>query len=433
MKVGRIIGIALVVLVCLVLIAILAAKLYVYEGRGPVEVVDITGKALVEEVEGTKVVHLSGTPYELGYAHGSLFKTEVQSAFRGLRGALDQLRAEMGVPSVAMTYFLDLLYKQTSPYIPDRYKRELEGLADGAGVDLRVLRWSHVMSVMTERDCSSFAVFGPATVDGKLYHGRNFDWAMGLGLQDRTALFIYYPEGHIPFASPGYIGSIGCLSGMNMERISISQIGAVSTDKRSDGIPLMFLLRRILEECHNLDDVEALIKNARRTVGYNYVIADGKAKQARAFETSANHCAVFTDDDPKEDQAEYAIRIKGAVFRADGAIDQTVRRYQTCANGYPNMPYGSNSYDHRYKGMATRIQQNYGTIDETVALEILRAVAMRGVNLHSVLCATTDLEMWVAHAQGKEDAWKQPYVHYDLKRLFGKIGWPAIPRRRRES
>ncbi len=220
---------------------------------------------------------------------------------------------------------------------------------------------------------------------------------------------------------------------MNMERISIAQIGAVSTDRRTDGIPLMFLLRRILEECHNLDDAEALIEGARRTVGYNYVIADGKAKQALAFETNANHCAVFTDDDPNEDQAEYAIRIKGAVFRADEAIDQTVRRYQTCAKGYPNMPYGSNSYDHRYKGMATRIQQNYGKIDETIALEILRAVAMRGVNLHSVLCATSDLEMWVAHAQGKEDAWKQPYVHYDLKELFGKLGWPAIPRRRPES
>jgi len=433
MKVGRIIGIALLVVVCLVLVAILAAKLYVHEGRGPVEVVDVTGKALVEEIDGTKVVHLSGTPYELGYAHGSLFKTEVQGAFRGLQGALDQLRAEMGVPRVAMTYFLDLLYKRTSPYIPERYKRELEGLADGAGVDLRMLRWAHVMSVMTERDCSSFAVFGPATADGNLYHGRNFDWAMGLGLQDRTALFIYYPEGHIPFASPGYIGSIGCLSGMNMERISISQIGAVSTDKRSDGIPLMFLLRRILEESHNLDDAEAVIEGARRTVGYNYVIADGKAKQARAFETSANHCAVFTDDDPKEDQAEYAIRVKGAVFRADGAIDETVRRYQTCAKGYPNMPYGSNSYDHRYKGMATRIQQNYGKIDEAIALDILRAVAMRGVNLHSVLCAASDLEMWVAHAQGKEDAWKQRYVHYDLKQLFGKVGWPAIPRQRPAS
>ena len=423
----RKIGIAFLVVVCALVLVVLVALLYVHEGRGPVETVDLGWKAFAEEIDGTKVVHLKGTPYELGYAHGKLLREDVQEVAGGLAGALDQLSRQTGVPRFIARYMLDLLYKRTSPYIPQRYKRELEGLADGAGVSLRKLRWAHVISVITERACSSFAVFGPATVDGKLYHGRNFDWAMSLGLQDKTALFIYHPEGRVPFASPGYIGSIGCLSGMNIKGVSIAQIGAVSTDKRFDGIPLMFLLRRILEECHNVEDAEALIQNARRTVGYNYVVADGKAREARAFETSAHHCAVFTDDDPEEDQAEYAIRVKGAVFRADGAIDQTVRRYQKCARGYPNMPYGSNSYDHRYKGMATRIKGNYGTIDADIALEILRAVAMRNVNLHSVLCASTDLEMWVAHARGREDAWKQPYVHYDLRELFGKLGGTTVP------
>lgn len=427
MKVMRIIGIAFLVLLGVLVIALVGAKLYVREGRGPVELVDVAGKAFVEEVNGTKVVHLSGTPYELGYQHGNLFAAEIQTTLSQLEGALDELKGEIGAPTAALTYFLDLLYRNASPHIPDRYKRELEGLADGSGVSLRKLRWIHVISVVTERDCSGFAVFGPATAGGKMYHGRNFDWAMGLGLQEHTALFIYHPDGQIPFASPGYIGSIGCLSGMNAERVAISQIGAVTTDGRWDGIPLMFLLRRILEECSNVDDAEALIRSARRTVGYNYVIADGKEGQARAFETTANHCAVFTDDDPTESPVEYAIPIKGAVFRADGAVDQTVRKYQKCAKGYPNMPYGSNSYEHRYKGMATRIQQNYGKIDADIALDILRAVAMRGVNVHSVLCANSDLEMWVAHARGSEDAWKQRYIRYDLNELFAKTPTSSQP------
>jgi len=420
MKVMRRIGIAFLVLLCVAVIALLGAKLYVRKGRGPVETVDVAGKAFVEEVDGTTVVHLSGTPYEMGYEHGSLFAAEIQATFRALEGALDDLQGEIGVPRFAVTYFLDLLYKRAAPHIPDRYKRELEGLADGSGVSLQMLRWAHVISVVTERDCSSFAVFGSATAGGKMYHGRNFDWSMGLGLQEHTALFIYHPDGQIPFASPGYIGMAGCLSGMNAERVSIAQIGAITSDGRWDGIPLMFLLRRILEECSNVDDAEALIRSARRTVGYNYVVADGKESQARAFETTANHCAVFTDDDPTESPVAYAIPVKGAVFRADGAVDQTVRKYQKCAKGYPNMPYGSNSYERRYKGMATHIQQNYGKIDADVALDILRAVAMRGVNVHSVLCANSDLEMWVAHARGNEDAWKQRYIHYDLNELFAK-------------
>jgi hypothetical protein len=179
----------------------------------------------------------------------------------------------------------------------------------------------------------------------------------------------------------------------------------------------MLMLRRVLQEASTLDEAEAIISGAQRGVGYNYVIADGDAKAARAFETTANHFAAFTDNDPKE-TIEYAIPIENAVFRSDEAMDQTVRRFQKCANGYPNMPYGSNSYDHRYKGMADRIQEHYGEIDQAIAIEIVQAVAMRRTNLHSVLCNTTTREMWAAHAAGREDAWKQPYVYFDLKKLF---------------
>ena len=110
MKVMRIIGIAFLVLLCVLVIALVGAKLYVRQGRGPVEIVDVAGKAFVEEVDGTKVVHLSGTTYELGYQHGSLFAAEIRTTLSQLEGALDELQGEIGVPGTAVTYFLDLLY-----------------------------------------------------------------------------------------------------------------------------------------------------------------------------------------------------------------------------------------------------------------------------------------------------------------------------------
>ncbi|HOZ49561.1 MAG TPA: carcinine hydrolase/isopenicillin-N N-acyltransferase family protein, partial [Candidatus Hydrogenedentes bacterium] len=224
------------------------------------------------------------------------------------------------------------------------------------------------------------------------------------------------PDGYVPFASVGYIGTVGVLSGMNMEGISISQIGAINEDKRLSGTPLGFVLRRFLEETHDLDEATALIQSVRRTVGYNYVVADGDAQDARAYETCAHHCVVFGPNDPNE-TVEYALPTEDAVFRSDEAMDPTVRSLQHCAKA-PDLPYGSNSYDHRYKGMAMRIREQFGAIDQPAALEILRAVAMRGVNLHSVLYSSTDREMWVAHATDSEDAWTQPYAHYALKSLF---------------
>jgi len=388
---------------------------WLYPSRGSHEAVDMK-KAFVEEIEGTKVVHLKGTPYEMGFQRGVLLKDVIHKSLARFDELLELAKREVGLPKFAAKLILDVTWRLCSPHIPLRYSRELEGLADGAGVSLQELRRIHVVSVITERGCSSFAVWGKATVDGKMYHGRNFDWIMEAGIQETAVTFCYEPQGLNSFVSIGYACAIGVLSGMNNRKVSIAQIGATNKDKRIDGIPLEFLLRQILEEASTLEQVTNIIQKARHTVGYNYVIADGDENRAYAYETCANHVAIFTDNDPRE-TVEYAIPIENAVMRADEAMDPTIRSLQTCAKA-PNLPYGSNSYDHRYKGMATRIKENYGKIDQNMALEILKAVAMVNVNLHSVLYCPTDLELWVAHAKGTEDAAKQRYVHYKMSELL---------------
>ncbi|MCX5770515.1 MAG: C45 family autoproteolytic acyltransferase/hydrolase [Candidatus Hydrogenedentes bacterium] len=415
----------LIAFVVLFIVLATASVFYVRPGRGPRETVDLNAGSL-QTIDGIRVVHLKGSPYAMGYQHGALLKTEVQRAAAGFDAILDEASGEfkftiagrqIALPREGINIILDVLYRRCSVYFPARYARELEGLADGAGVPLQKVRRMQVLSELTERACSAFAVWGNATGNGKHYHGHNFDWAIESKIQDNAGLFIYQPDGLVPFAAPGYAGLIGHFSGMNAQKITVSMIGAINTDGRSTGIPLALLLRSLLEQSKNLDDAMRIITTAHRTVGYNYVISDGKVPTARAFETTANKCAIFTDNDPEE-TVEYAIRIDDAVFRADEAMDQNVRKTQKCSKGWPNMPYGSNSYDHRYKGIATRIKQNYGKIDDTVALDILKATAMVDANIHGFLANATDNVVYYAHAAGLEDASKQTYVRFDLNQLM---------------
>ena len=417
--VPRIIKRIVITLLVGIVVALAAGWWYIHPARGPRLAVNPNEKGYVETVEGTVVLHLRGTPYEMGYQHGALAKEKVKKAEAGFNLLLGRAKREVGLPSFATKLILDVVYRLCLNNIPERLLREMEGIADGAGVDLQTIRRMHAVSEVTERHCSVFAAWGKATKDGKMYFGRNFDWMMDGGMQNDAALILYQPEakGMIPFASAGYIGLVGVLSGMNMDGVAIGQIGAVSRDQSFAGLPLMLVMRRVVEESHNVDEATAILTKVKRTVGYNYVVADAKANTARAYETCAHHSAVFKDNDPKE-IVEYALPIENAVFRADEAMDPTVRSFQTCSMGYPNLPYGCNSYDHRYKGMATWIKDNYGRIDSAIALDIVRAVAMRGSNLHAVICNVTDHEMWVAHAQGSEDAWKQPFIKYDLNELF---------------
>ena len=385
-------------------------------GRGPREDIDPSARGYAEEQDGMLVVHLKGGPYEMGFQRGYFARDKVQLTVQRFDALLEQAKQEMGLPRFAANLILDITYALCAPHIPDRFKREMEGMADGSGCDLKMLRRGQVISVLTERGCSSFVVWGRATVGGKMFHGRNFDWITSAGLEDTAIMALYEPEGFNRFAAPEYAGQLGVLSGMNMEGVSIAQIGAITKDKTLSGTPLEFVLRRILEECSNLEQVSALMKSTKHTVGFNYVVGDGKAPDARAYETTAHQVAEFGQNDPKE-TVEYAIRVEDAVFRSDEAMDPVVRSLQKCANA-PGLPYGSNSYDHRYKGMADRIRENYGKIDQTVALEILKATAMKNANLHAVLTNSTDRQMWVAHARNGENASLQTFVHYDLDRLF---------------
>lgn len=394
----------------------LGGYMWLNPGRGPRVQVDPEANGWVETVDGALVLHLKGTPYEMGYQRGYFAKEKVQLMMDLFNGLLKQAEDEVRLPRFASNLILDITYQLCAPYIPERYKREMEGLADGSGCDLKIIRRGHVLSVLTERGCSAFAVWGHATADGTLFHGRNFDWITSAGLEDSAVLALYEPEGLKPFAAVGYAGVIGVYSGMNMDGISISQIGAITEDKSLRGLPLEFVLRRLLEECGDMDDVRHIMNSVKHTVGFNYVVADGDARTARAFETTAHHVAEFGPNDPKE-TVEYAVPIEDAVFRSDEAMDPVVRSLQKCANA-PGLPYGSNSYDHRYMGIVKGIKEHYGKIDQPTALEILKSTAMENANLHSVLANSTTRELWVANASKGQNASLQPYIHFDLKRLF---------------
>ncbi|HOZ50052.1 MAG TPA: C45 family autoproteolytic acyltransferase/hydrolase, partial [Candidatus Hydrogenedentes bacterium] len=164
-------------------------------GRGPMEDVDPNEKAYVEQIDGRIVLHVKGSGYEMGFQQGALLRDHVVKATTGFEQLLGSFQLETGVPRVLLETALDLVYRLCERHIPERYRREMEGLADGSGADLKTIRRAQVVSVVTERGCSAFAVFGKATKDGKVYHGRNFDWVTDAGLQKMAVLILYEPDG----------------------------------------------------------------------------------------------------------------------------------------------------------------------------------------------------------------------------------------------
>ena len=209
--------------------------------------------------------------------------------------------------------------------------------------------------------CANFAAWGQRTAGGRLIHVRNLDWTIGTGVQQFAVVFVVRPDGKRAFVNIGWAGMIGVLTGVNEAQLSIGQVGAETMDADFRGEPMVFLMRRILEEADDVEAAARLMREATRTVGVNYVVADAKARRALAIETTRSHVRVFEADDAAEHGVSYARPMVDAVFRADTAIDPTIRERQIASNGDPRRPgledpLGSSAYDVRYLGQANGLK-----------------------------------------------------------------------------
>ena len=322
--------------------------------------------------------------------------------------------------NLAVNWWIDHSWRQAWPYIPTDYVEELQGLSDGSGVPLKEIWRMHAIPDRTYT-CANFAAWGRATAGGRLIHMRNLDWTINAGIQRYPAVFVVRPAGKCAFINVGWAGFIGGLSGVSERGISIGQVGADTADASFAGIPMVFLMRRVLEQAATLDEAAYIIDRSPRTVGVNYVVADAREPRGLAIETTRHFAQIFSADDPREHRVTYARPVCDAVLRADTAVDTVIRDEQYASGGNPKQdgaeaPTGS-AYEVRYVGQASRLQAAAGTLDVEGAKGIARAVAPAS-NVQSVIFAWP--EVWVANADGATPAAQTAYYPLNAEELFNR-------------
>lgn len=337
-------------------------------------------------IGGQRVALLTGTPDEIGRAHGELLKAEAEHC-------IDSVLYAFGTVQTIRTgrWFrqdLESAYQRLAPYIPEDHKRETRALAEALAVDPQLAETLNVFPELFH--CSGFAVFGRATADGKLYHGRVLDYMTAIGLQDAATTFIVAVDGKIPFANVGYAGFTGSVSGMNARAISLGEMGGRG-EGQWDGTPMATLMRRALEECATLDEVIDLWKNNPRTCEYYYVFADGKTNRAVGV-SAVPESVEFVE--PGQSHPRLGEGIQDAVVLSAGS---------------------------RLEKLRERVQEKHGAIDAETGMWLMsRPVAMQS-NLHNVLFVPADGILYVANADHAHPAAERPYVRLDLNELLGSL------------
>jgi hypothetical protein len=261
----------------------------------------------------------------------------------------------------------------------------MDAIALAANLDREEVRLANFFPELFH--CSGFAVFGSATRDGRLYHGRVLDYLRGVGLEPNAVVIVHRPDYGHAWANVSYGGFIGSVTAMNEKHISIGEMGGRG-EGQWDGKPMAQLVREVMEQSDSLEEAIAIMRRGPRTCEYYYVIADGNTKRAVGIAATPT---TFELVQPGETHPRLRHAIPDAVLLSAGD---------------------------RYEQLAERVQAAHGQLDAESARRLMdRPVAMNS-NIHSVLFAPETLDFWVANADAQNVASHCRFTHYNLGELL---------------
>jgi hypothetical protein len=338
-----------------------------------------------------KVVVVKGNPYEMGKQLGTLLADDISAS---LGDFLQAVRKEYG-DEVDVDWLLKGAWLDNVPYIDERVLEEMRGMAEGSGVPLEEIQMAHMVPVVSPYACSGVVTWGEATAGGHTYQLRNLDYTMDAGLQDHPLIVVYLPDkgtAHINVTFAGYIASH---TGMNANHLVFGEKGRSKSSEfpyNIKGKHFSFLFREMMYDATSLEDVLSTVRKGPLIKRYCLYFADGNG------EGSGAKVAVNA---PDEEQV--------TVWRDNDASDPVA----------PDVFKGVVYHTMEDDDAAAYIRMYHGSFDAEKMISLSKLVADMGSNLMDVVYDATTLEIWVAYANGQEEAALQKYVHVDMKKYLG--------------
>jgi len=345
------------------------------------------------EVNGYPVLELSGTPEEMGEAHGRLVGDTIR------RVVADVLRPETEPARHARILKAAAIMER---YQPEPYRRELAALAKAAGVDYMEMAALQLFGDaergrMPREDvpaedvhqCSHYAVFGPATETGECIVGRNFDYWYEDVARYASLLIYYRPADGNDFVTVSWAGVINGWSLMNEHGLVGANNNAYSSDESLAGISTCFLQRLIMENAATVAEGIEIARRGPRAVGTVMLLAGGDPPDA--VELEFDHAALVVRP------AKEGYVLATNAFRAFGL-----------AGPLQDDPRAKD----RYGTLLNLILKNHGRIGRDMNFAAAPGVPMWSINLHCAMFFPSDRTFLVS--MGKAPASNGPFRRFRM-------------------
>ena len=203
-------------------------------------------------------------------------------------------------------------FRHVDEGIPQDYRREIAGISQGFAPDpfesvlpsyhrFVFLYAVYDISLSFERSpligCTSIDVGPEATPSAPLVDGtkaddpieltrghaflaRAFDMETGEAFDKDKVVYLVREPGRIPFASVGWPGFVGVVSGMNREGVAMVVHGGRAGTPRAEGMPVVFTLREALATSHTTEEAVRALADDPVLVSHIVIVSDANGDVA---------------------------------------------------------------------------------------------------------------------------------------------------------
>ncbi len=324
-----------------------------------------------------------------------------------------------------LRFFIVLFNRHLGENVLEEYRNEIYGISlsctheyDFIGTPYeRQLNYhsahdlGHAMQDYMLVGCSSFATWGTQSADSSLLIGRNFDFYVGDAFAENKQVAFYTPDQGYKFASVGWPGMIGVLSGMNETGLTVTINAAKSAVPTGSATPISILTREILQYASTIDEAFAIAKKRKTFVSESILIGSAKDGKAAIIEKSPEKTVLFKGKE--SDRLIITNHYQSEEFSKDERNMENIRtsdspyrfaRLKELIN--ENMPIDASK-------AASILRNHKGLQDADLGLANEMAIN-QFIAHHSVIFQPEKRLMWVSTSP-----WQcGKYVAYDLNKIF---------------
>jgi isopenicillin-N N-acyltransferase-like protein len=230
------------------------------------------------------VQHVYGSYYDMGLAHGQLHIDRISV---GLNRFYDWLESQIeeGAPwlpawiagivaDFGVQFALELTWNATKPFTPQRYVDEMQGIADGALVNVQDIFNINMIAELIKAQCSVIGANGKATMkslNGTLVHLRTLDGMGGatMPIKDYAVVTVYHPSPELDepvVANFAWVSFVGTVTGFS-ETVGVGEKywgNQPDSDMTTSGEAWTFVTRDMLS-AKNFSQAIQILETAHRT------------------------------------------------------------------------------------------------------------------------------------------------------------------------